>query len=883
MSNGRSMSLRTSGSAPPGTLAGTSARSAFVDDIFIEKSIGPGMISRSFCLIALMLLALASMASAQPTVRNLGTPVKSMTIWGRLLVQDPVTGRSVLYAGTYTGEGWARLIRFDYALNSTQYFTLTGTKGGYGLCEGPDGKIYVGTVQSGRIFSFDPRTQELVDHGSAVGEEFVWTLQTGPDGRIYGATYPTARAVVLDPVDGRIRDLGRMHPTELYCRDLAVADNGRVFCGIGSHADLVAYDPSTGERRSILPEVYKTNSFVYTVMSEGNIIYAFLHFDEIVLIFDAETYDLLMEVRHPDPGGVVTIFRQYSGGPVLISGLPEGVMRYNATTGQLHPYSTPGWGSYDPRTGVAYSADTQVFSAYNVSSGEYLSQVNVAKDGEGMDIFSLGTGPDGCIYGGVYNLLHLFRYDPASSALEDLGVPIPGASGEFYSFHTLGEKLYMASYTYSVLSVYDPSLPWNLSTSPDSNPRKIGPVGDDQYRPPGLTSAADGRVYIGSLPAYGKMGGALSIYDPATDRFEVHRHIIPNQSVISLTTSQDGWTVYGGSSIQGGGGTTPIESEAHFFAWDVREGRKTLDIVPVGGAGDIPALCTAADGRIYGCAGGTIFVYDPAVGEIIHTEGSSEGSIRRMIPWSDGLIYGIGTGSLFRLKPIQNPGEEICFERLHHGGVDLAMGFDGSIYFASDIDLYVLENLPSHEPPEEDLEIYVDGLSAGWELKASGAEVDQSSTEKTETGTCVAASFDRFCTIDYSPPNPWNITLWEYDCLELSLNPGNSTVTEFLISKIGPGTTAKLSLFKDLGIELGPDRWHTFTIPTEDLKWVFGSRLDSLKFTVLGSGTIYLDSMVLVVADNSLLAPLFVLASAAGLWASRATVGREPRRKQNRF
>lgn len=834
--------------------------------------------ARLLSMILLLFLALATTASAQPTVRNLGTPVKSMTIWGRLLVQDPVTGRSVLYAGTYTGEGWARLIRFDHALNRTEYFTLTGTKGGYGLCEGEDGRIYVGTVQTGRIFSFDPRTRELVDHGSAAGEDFVWTLQTGPDGRIYGATYPNAKAVVFDPSDGRIRDLGRMHPTEQYCRDLAVADNGRIFCGIGSQADLIAYDPATQERRSILPEAYKTNSFVYTVMSEGNIIYTFLHFDEIVLIFDAETYELLMEVRHPDPGGVVTIFRQYSGGPVLISGLPDGIVRYDETTGQLQPYSTPGWGSYDPRTGVAYSADTQVFSAYNVSSGEWLSRVNVAKDGEGMDIFSLGAGPDGCIYGGVYNLLHLFRYDPASWVLEDLGVPIPGASGEFYSFHTLGEKLYMASYTYSVLSVYDPSLPWNPGTSPESNPRKIGPVGDDQYRPPGLVSAADGRVYIGSLPAYGKMGGALSVYDPATDSFEVHRHIIPNQSVVSLATSRDGWTVYGGSSIQGGGGTTPIESQAHFFAWDVREGRKTLDIVPVGGAGDIPALCTAADGRIYGCAGGTIFVYDPDAGEIIHTQGSSEGSINHMIPWTDGLIYGIGPGSLFRLKPIKGPGEEIGFERLHHGGVDLALGPDGSIYFASGINLYVLENLPSHMPPDRDLEIYADGLSKGWELKATRADVDQSSTEKTEIGTAVAASFDRFCTIEYVSPDPWNITLWEYDSLEFSLNPGNSTLTEFVVSKIGSGSTAQLSLFKDLGTELAADRWHRFSIPTEDLEWVFGSRLDSLKFTVLGSGTFYLDSVVLAVSDGGTIAMLLFLGSGMSLGARRLTSGRKPDR-----
>jgi len=348
-------------------------------------------------MLALLLLGTAV---GQPTARNLGTPVKSMTIWGGLLVRDRLTGRPVYYSGTYTTAGWSRLIRFDYAENKTEYYDLPGTKGAYGLCEGPDGKIYIGTVDAGRIFSFDPATKQVKDLGSAAGEGYVWTLHTGPDGRIYGATYPNAKVVVYDPATGRIQDLGRMHPTEQYCRDLAVADNGKIFCGIGSRADIIVHDPATGERKSILPERYKSNSFAYTMDSEDNVVYAFLHFDQIVLIFDAETYELLMEVRHPEGQGVY-IFRQMSGAPVLITNLPGGYKRFNKATCQLEPYNTPGSGYYDAQTGVAYSGGSQTFSAYNVTSGKTLSSVNVGKDGEGMGIFSLGTGPDGCIYGGV--------------------------------------------------------------------------------------------------------------------------------------------------------------------------------------------------------------------------------------------------------------------------------------------------------------------------------------------------------------------------------------------------------------------------------------------------------------------------------------------------
>jgi len=820
-------------------------------------------------VIIILLLSLACVQS-QPYEENLGTPVKSMTIWGRLLVRDPVTDRPVLYAGTYTGEGWARLIRYDYADNRTEYYDLPGSQGAYGLCEGNDGKIYIGTVIDGRIFSFDPVNRELTDHGSAAGEQYVWTLQKGPDGRIYGATYPNAKAVVLDPSDGIIRDLGRMHPTEMYCRDLAVADNGRVFCGIGSHADLVAYDPSTGERRSILPEKYLNNSFAYTVMSEGNLVYAFIHFDQIVLIFDADTYDLLLEVKNPEEGGGAYISRQYSGGPVLISGLPGGgYLRFNRTTLSLEPFDTPGYGLCDPGKGVAYIAGGQYFDAVNTTSGERLSRVDVSRDGEGMHIFSLGSGPDGAIYGGVYNLLHLFRYDPGTKFMEDLGPPIPGSSGEFYSFHTLGTRLYMASYTYSVLSFYEPSLPWNPGTSPESNPRKIGPVGEEQYRPPGLVSGADGRIYIGSLPAYGKMGGALSSYDPVSDSFEVHRHIIPNQSVVSLTTSQDGWRIYGGSSVSGGGGTNPIETEAHFFAWDISRGEKVIDIVPVPGASRIQSLATAGDGRIYGGAGGTLFVFDPGRGEVVYSGSSTVGDILRMIPRGDGLIYGISHSTIFSLRPMAEGDQRPGVEKLHPGGIDLAFGGDGRLYFSkrNDPDLYVLHDLPTYQTPASNMVIYEDGLQPGWWLKKTRGDVDSSSTERVDSGLCQRVDYDRYCQLQYYSPDIWGITPWNFDYLYMKINPGDSTISDIIVTKTGSGSTEKLSLVDDIALDLPANRWTDLAIPVTALGWVHGSRMESLSLTFLGSGTLYLDSIALVIPEFA--APLLVFIPVA-LWASKS-------------
>ena len=811
-------------------------------------------------IIPIAFLLLAASACCQPEARNLGTPVRSMSIRESLLVIDPVTGRPTYYSGMFTSQGTARLIRFDYALGRVEYFPLPGTKGVYGLAEGPGGIIYCGTIYPARLFSFDPRTGEVRDLASAGGEEYIFQLTRGPGDVIYACTFPNAKVVAYDPADGGVEDLGSMHPTEKYCSEVAVADNGRVFCGISTSADIVVYDPVTFEKRSILPPGFEGANGA-GVMAEGNIVFASV--EGVLLVIDAWTYEVLMEIRHPE-GGWIGTHVPISGGPVVIHGLPGGYVRYNATTGQIYPYYTPGFSTYDNASRVAYTrtAGRQIFQAHNMTTGEVISHDDVSGDGDGMDVFSLSTGPDGRIYGGSVSILHLFSFDPQTDVLEDLGFPYPGGGGEFYSLHTHGDRLYMAAYSGSELGVYRPSEPWNPGTEPTTNPRKIGSVGGNQNRPHAMTSSADGRVFVGSEPDYGQHGGALSIYDPVSDGFEVHRHIVPNQSILSLTAGRDGMTVYGGSSIRGGTGTEPLVRRAHFFAWDVARGEKVLDIVPVIGADDIESLATAPDGRIYGCAGSTLFVFDPAIGEVIHTQSAEEGIITEMFAWKDGLIYGRSERAIFRMKPLSGPGDLVRFELLHTAGDrgrGLALDVDGNIYFGVRSDVYVLENLPGFEPPVGDLLIYGNGLADDWTVVVSGGSIEDTS-EMVEDGICQRLDIPRFCTLEYVPPDPWDITLWEYDRLELSINPGSSEVNKILVSKTGSGSTESISLLERYDVSLEPGNWSQFSVPVEDLDWAFGSRLGSLKLVVLGSGSIYLDSVGLAIPEFWPGAVIFLLA-----------------------
>ena len=92
----------------------------------------------------------------------------------------------------------------------------------------------------------------------------------------------------------------------------------------------------------------------------------------------------------------------------------------------------------------------------------------------------------------------------------------------------------------------------------------------------------DGLIYIGSEPPYGELGGALGVWDPRQNRtIENYRHLVTNQSIVSLAWEPKSGLLFGGSGNYGGGGTRAVEKEARFFAFDPKKKREGLR----GGAG----------------------------------------------------------------------------------------------------------------------------------------------------------------------------------------------------------------------------------------------------------------------------------------------------------
>ncbi len=287
------------------------------------------------------------------------------------------------------------------------------------------------------------------------------------------------------------------------------------------------------------------------------------------------------------------------------------------------------------------------------------------------DICGLHRGPDGRIYGATIISMHIFRFDPVSRDLEDLG-KVGWGGGEVYDVIACGGKVYMGSYGGGYFAAYDPDRPWNPRPGdggehPEANPRNFGRLGPEMNRPFEYTVGPDGRIYIACRANYHVPGGGLARFDPETEQRKVFRD--EDQSVQSVA-SDETW-VYGGTSIRGGRGCVETTTEARLFMFCPREERRVFECIPEWGAIAVGNLaCSPATGLVYGSTDtGGLFAFSPEQRRVmVRWSLDEEGTPLAGVPEAhgivhltagrDGDIYGVSKTRIFKI--------DVSAERLVH-------------------------------------------------------------------------------------------------------------------------------------------------------------------------------------------------------------------------
>jgi hypothetical protein len=280
---------------------------------------------------------------------------------------------------------------------------------------------------------------------------------------------------------------------------------------------------------------------------------------------------------------------------------------------------------------------------------------------------------------------------------------VPLSGGEIYSMGSFDGKLYFCVYPGARLWVYDPEKAFRPGQGEDVNPKDIGPLGGQQDRPRAMIAGPYGKVFIGSYPDYGQMGGAISGFVPGTEEKRVYRNVVENQSIASLADASSYGLIAAGSSVRGGNGTRAIEKEAKLILWDPREEKKVFELTPVPEAKTILSLVATGDGRVYGVTDTEkVFVFDAGKREIrkVFALGFNDPVEVSLQPGPGQKIYGLAKEAIFTIDPRT---DQVALLAKPPTPIDSGMVIMGrKIYYGAGANLWEYE-IPSEPSPPGDL------------------------------------------------------------------------------------------------------------------------------------------------------------------------------------
>lgn len=151
---------------------------------------------------------------------------------------------------------------------------------------------------------FDLNTREYVFVGEGV-QGLAMSLAEAADGRIFIATFPSSRLFEYDPDSHQIRELVRLHHTQQYPLQLVVGDDGWIYAGLGfAEAALVAYEPDSGTLRTLDTGTEPRRGGGMLLRTEDGTLAGRLHADEPWRILkDGALREAVEEPGEPDATG----------------------------------------------------------------------------------------------------------------------------------------------------------------------------------------------------------------------------------------------------------------------------------------------------------------------------------------------------------------------------------------------------------------------------------------------------------------------------------------------------------------------------------------------------------------------------------------------------
>lgn len=654
----------------------------------------------------------------------LDSPIKSRTFGGSVDFGAPLQfigiytsitgiegGKNVLYTTVAgTPDSYFNVIDLD-SKTLIRSLPIPGAPQSWVHVKDSQNNIYMTGMGGTKIYKYVYADKTIVDLGiSLEGEDSLWSLAVDGQDRLYGGSYPRGKMFRYDPQSSAFKNYGTLIEDRAYIRSMGYHE-GMIYAGLGAMGSIVVFDTDTEGMETLeVPTSLLTGStngeapYIYDMTITENLLFAQLSGNGLnrVVVYDLVKKQWLEHQFDDFTGGKVSTamngkvyMLKKNGSADSISRLIE-VNLSNFTTretGITQLISMKGYGWVELHGDHDLPGATLVSIQFNGTISLMNPQTGIRKEiaplveGQAVPIHNLVKGLDGKLYVSGYPGGKGARVNTQTKAVESFELE------QMESIGSMNGKIYMGAYPKADIYVLDP----NEAIKDEVNPRILFNIGEEQDRP--YVFATDGQHgFFGTIPDYGKRGGALVVFEDQGDTVtrSVYRNVVHNQSINGLAP-KDG-LIYGSTTISGGldAPANSIEKAAKVFVFDVENRVKLLEVQPVlpGAKADakmISGLTFDADGLLWAAADGFIFAMDPAnhleVVKVknIYPDTTNYGMWRPVhLHWGkDGLLYTDLAGILTVIDPVTMEHETLTENGLSIQTQLMTLGDDENIYYAS--------------------------------------------------------------------------------------------------------------------------------------------------------------------------------------------------------
>lgn len=481
----------------------------------------------------------------------------------------------------------------------------------------------------GNFYRLDTRSMGLTALPTIRNNVEFWALAVADDGVVYAGTDRAGVVAIYVPRTNQLGDLVyRPAPGHVT----AVGVHGMtVYAGAGRRAaGLAAVHRATQEARDLLPTELADAVGIYDLAVTDDLLVASTQGDPARAALIDRQDPARYEVVEPEGQSILGAL-VVDDTRVFMAGVPSGsVYAVDRATASVETVATPVPGvpvrrAFRTDGGLLGVSAPGLVWEHDLDSGETVVTDLVAAGAPGGPERAQSLAVADTYFAvGTNNAIEL--HDLATGASRGRVV----VSGEPKAMLAVGDALYLALYPHGDLRRFDPE---------SGEAELVADWPDVQSRPRAIAyDPRNERVLVATLSDFAG-GGALVVYEPASDDLRVHTDPLSGRQPVESVTHFEGQAIIGGRG-----------DDARLAAIDPTSGQKAWEVVPAAGAGSITGL--ALHGRhIYVLTGdGTLTVVDARTRERVY-RADLLASAAGEVTVAAGHVWAVGTNELVQIAP----------------------------------------------------------------------------------------------------------------------------------------------------------------------------------------------------------------------------------------